>query len=149
MGVLAKNKKAYYDYEILETYDAGIVLNGQEVKSIKNGRVSIKGSYVRIRQEEAWLVGAVIPAYQLANAPDDYDQQRARKLLLRKKQIKYLLGKTKEGGLTLVPLKVYTKSGLIKIQIGLGRGKKKEDKRAKIRKREAERKMRRAIKRDR
>jgi len=146
MPVLAKNKKAYFDYEILEKYDAGIVLTGQEVKSIKNGRISIKGSYVRIRNGEAFLVGAVVPPYQPANAPRDYNPQRERKLLLKKNQLNYLIGKTSTKGLTLLPLKVYTKNGLIKIQIGLGKGKKKADKREKIRKREAERRIRREIK---
>ncbi len=146
MPVLAQNKKAYYDYQILEKYEAGVVLNGQEVKSIKNGRVSIKGSYVKIRNGEAFLIGAVIPPYQPANAPADYNPQRERKLLLKRKQLDYLMGKTRIKGLTLLPLKVYTKNGLIKVQMGLAEGKRRKDKREKIKEREAERKMRRALK---
>lgn len=146
MPTLAKNKKAYYDYEILETYEAGIVLTGQEVKSIKNGRVSIKGSYARIRNGEAFLVGAVVPPYQPANAPENYNPQKERKLLLKRSQLDYLTGKTVTKGLTLVPLKVYTKNGLIKVLVGLAKGKRKEDKREKIRKREAERRIRRELK---
>ncbi len=146
MPVLAQNKKAYYDYQVLEKYEAGIVLNGQEVKSIKTGRVSIKGSYVKIRNGEAFLIGATIPPYQPANAPANYNPQRERKLLLKKKQLNYLMGKTRIKGLTLLPLKVYTKNGLIKVQIGLAEGKRKEDKREKIKEREAQRRIRRALK---
>ena len=149
MPTLSKNRKAFHDYEILEEFEAGIVLNGQEVKSIKEGRVSLKGSYVVIREEDPFLIGVNIPPYQPKNAPDDYDPKRARKLLLTKKQIKYLMGKSNERGLTLVPLKVYTKKGLIKIKFGVCRGKKKHDKRKKIKNREIDRNLRRQVKRDR
>lgn len=148
MSVLAKNKRAYYDYEILESYQAGIVLTGQEVKSAKKGRCSIRGSYAKIKSGEVFLLGAVIPPYQPANAPSDYNPQRRRKLLLRKGEIEHLEGKTTQKGLTLVPLKVYTKGGLVKVQIGLARGKKTKDKREKIKRREAERRMRRALKKE-
>jgi len=143
MSVLTKNKRAFYDYEILETYQAGIVLNGQEVKSMKNGRVSINGSYVKIKNEEAFLLGANVPAYQPANAPSDYDPQRTRKLLLKKSELKRLMGNVSQKGLTLVPLKVYTKNGLIKIAVGLAKGRAKYDKREKIKKQESERRIKR------
>jgi len=145
MSVLTKNKRAFYDYEILETYQAGIVLNGQEVKSMKNGRVSINGSYVKIKNEEAFLLGANVPAYQPANAPSDYDPQRTRKLLLKKSELKRLMGNVSQKGLTLVPLKVYTKNGLIKIAVGLAKGRAKYDKREKIKKQESERRIKREL----
>ena len=143
MKTHAQNKKAYHDFEILEKIEAGIVLTGQEVKSIKGGRVSIQGSYVRIRGEEAYLEGADVPAYQPANAPKDYNPKKDRKLLLTKAQLKKLGGRTREKGLTLVPLKVYTKQGLVKVEIALAKGKKRQDKREAIKKREADIRIRR------
>ena len=142
--VIATNKRAYFDYEILETYEAGIELLGFEVKSIKTGRVNLAGAYVVIRGNQAWLLNADIPAYQPKNAPPDYDPKRTRRLLLKKSEITNLIGRTQEKGLTLLPLKVYTKgkSGKIKIEIGLAKSKKKADKREAIKKREAEREMR-------
>ena len=96
MKLLSKNKKAYYDYEILEKFEAGISLIGQEVKSIRLGRINLAGSYVVLRNKEVFLIGTHIPAYQPKNAPVDYDTQRTRKLLLKKSEIKYLINKTKE-----------------------------------------------------
>ena len=145
MPTLATNPQAKFDYHILETHEAGLVLTGQEVKSIKNGRVSLKGSYVTIKNEEAWLINAQISPYQPKNAPSDYEPTRSRKLLLHKKEIKSLIGKTKQKGLTLVPLRVYTKGDLIKLEFGLGKGKKKVDKRETIKKREAQRKIKQAL----
>ena len=146
MAVYADNRKAHFNYEILETFQAGLALNGQEVKSIKSGRVQLAGSYVVPRGEELFLVGAHIPAYQPANAPGDYNPERDRRLLLRKEEIQYLLGKIKERGLTLVPLKVYTDKRNLKLEFGLARGKKGKDKREDIRKREAKREIERALK---
>ncbi len=145
MKPLAENRKAYYNYQILEKLEAGISLIGQEVKSIKLGRISLAGSYVVLREEEVFLIGANIPPYQPKNAPPDYNPERTRKLLLRKAEIKHLIGKTKEKGLTLVPLKVYSKLGKIKIEFGIARGKRKSDKREVIKKREAEREMKREL----
>lgn len=145
MKTLAENKKAYFSYNILENFEAGISLNGQEVKSIRMGKINLLGSYVVIRNGEAYLVGANIPPYQPKNAPEGYDPQRSRKLLLKKKEIGYLIGKTKQKGLTLVPLRVYTKNRLIKLGFGLVKGKKEFDKRESIRKKEDKRKMERAI----
>lgn len=146
MPTYATNEKARFDYEILKTLEAGMVLTGQEVKSVRRGSASIRGAYVKMLGVEAWLLGATIPPYQAGNAPSDYDPQRSRKLLLKKSELKYLTGKSQERGLTLVPIKLYNKNGLIKLEIGIGRGKKKADKREKITKREVARKIERAIK---
>ncbi len=146
MKILAENRKARFDYEILEKFEAGMVLIGQEVKSIKSGRISIKGSYVVLKGEEPYLIGANVPPYQPKNAPPDYEPERSRKLLLTKSEIKHLIGKTKEKGLTLVPLRVYTKRGKVKLEFGIGKGRKKADKRELIKKREAEREIGKALK---
>jgi SsrA-binding protein len=146
MSVYSTNEKARFDYEILETLEAGVVLTGQEVKSVKRGSASIKGAYVKILNNEAWLLGATIPPYQTGNVAPGYDPQRNRKLLLKRSQLKYLTGKSQERGLTLTPIKLYNKNGLVKLEIGIGRGKKKSDKREKITKREIDRKIERALK---
>lgn len=147
MRVIAKNKKALTNYHIIEKFQAGIVLIGQEVKSIKLGRINLEGSFVILKGEEIFLVGASIPAYQPKNAPNNYDVQRNRKLLLKKQEIKRLIGKARQKGLTIVPLMVYTKRGNIKVKFALARGKKKADKREQIKKREIEREIKRALKR--
>jgi SsrA-binding protein len=135
----ANNSKANFDYEILETIEAGVVLKGYEVKSIKTGKASIKGSYAKIINNELFLIGATISPYQTANTPKEYDPQKSRKILVSKKQISKLIGLSHSQGLTLVPLKLYDKKGLVKILIGVARGKKKHDKREAIKKREFER----------
>lgn len=145
MKTLAKNKKAYFDYEILEKFEAGIVLIGQEVKSIKAGRISLAGSFVVLRNGEVFLIGANVPAWQPKNAPLDYNPERSRKLLLKKSEIKSLIGKSKQKSLTSIPLRVYTKRGKIKLEFAIVKGKKKVDKRETIKKRETERKIRRAL----
>ena len=147
MKVLAENKKAYYNYEILEKFEAGIALIGQEVKSLKTRGVNLAGNYVVLKDEEVFWVGANIAPYQPKNAPPDYNPERSRKLLLKKSEINYLIGKSKQKGLTLVPLKLYTtRSGKIKLEFALVRGKKKFDKREKIKEREIERKIERVLK---
>lgn len=148
MAILAENKKAYYSYEVLEKFEAGIVLIGQEVKSIKLGRMNLAGSYVVLRENQAYLIGCKVPPYQPKNAPQDYNPERSRKLLLKKAEIKYLIGKSRQKGLTLVPLRVYTKRGNIKLELGIGKGKRKADKRELIKKREAEREIRKTLKGD-
>ncbi len=145
MSVLAKNKKAYFNYEILEKFEAGIALNGQEVKSAKMGRVDLKGSYAVPKDDELYLIGCHIPPYQPRNAID-YNPERSRKLLLKKKEILYLIEKSREKGLTLLPLQVYTKKDLVKVEVGIGRGKKKYDKRETIKKRDIDAKIRQSLK---
>ena len=146
MKIFAENKKAYFNYQILEKFEAGIVLAGYEVKSIKSGRINLAGSYVIIKNEEAYLINASIPPYQPKNVPPEYDYSRQRKLLLKKKEIKYLIGKTRQKGLTLVPLKMYTKKREVKLEFGVAKGKKKADKRELIKKREVKREIRKALK---
>jgi len=139
--IIAKNKRAYFDYNILETCEAGIVLRGFEVKSVKLGHISLKGSYVTIKSNEAFLLNAHISAYQPKNMPQNYDPTRTRKLLLKRSETKILIGKIASQGLTVVPLSVYTKRGKIKVQIGLVKSKTKRDKRETIKKRIAQREM--------
>ena len=146
MSTIAKNKKAYFDYEILETYEAGIVLSGHEVKSIKLGHISLKGAYVAIKDNEAYLINAHASPYQPANMPKDYDPTRSRKLLLNRSEINALIGKSKSQGLTLLPISVYTKKGKIKVKVGLGRGKRKHEKREKIKRKDTERDVGRKLK---
>jgi len=146
MKVLAENKKAYFNYEILEKFEAGISLIGQEVKSIKTRGVSLTGSYVVLKDNEVFWIGINIPPYQPKNAPKDYEPARTRKLLLKKSEIKYLIGKTRQKGLTLVPLRVYTKNGKIKLEFGIAKGKKKADKRELIKKRDVEREIKGELK---
>jgi len=145
MKIYGENKKAYYDYEILEKFEAGLVLLGQEVKSIKSGHIGLTGSYVVFKQSEPYLIGAKVPAYQPKNTPSDYNPERLRKILLNKKEINLLSGKTKEKGLSMIPLKIYTKNGKIKLEFGLARGKKKYDKKEKIKNRDIDREIRRKL----
>ena len=141
MKALSENRRAKFDYEILEIYEAGIELIGQEVKSAKNGRFNLAGSYGILRNHEVWLLNSEIPAYQPKNAPADYDPKRSRRLLLRREEIKKLIGKLHEKSLRLVPLRAYLKKNFIKIELGLGRGRKNTDKREILRRRAAEREM--------
>lgn len=145
MADIAYNKRANFDYEIFEKFEAGIELIGFEVKAIKSGRVNIAGSYVIIRDNQAWLLNADIPPYQVGNTPSEYDPKRTRRLLLKKSEIKYLIGKGQEKGLTILPLRVYLQRGLVKIELGIGKSRKKQDKREIIRKRETEREIARHI----
>jgi SsrA-binding protein len=142
MEIFAINKRANFDYEILEKFTAGIALTGHETKSVKMGRCDIVGSRAIIKNNEAYLVGANIPSFQPNNAPPGYDPTRTRKLLLKREEIKYLIGKL-QTGLTLVPLQIYNKRGFLKVELGLGRAKKKSDKRETIKRREAEKEIRR------
>lgn len=143
--VLAQNKKAGHDYFIEETYEAGMVLQGTEIKSIRAGKVQLKDSYVQIRHGEAWIYNMHISPYDQGNR-FNHDPLRVRKLLLHKKQISELLGKTKQEGYTIVPLKMYIKDGYAKLLIGLGKGKKNYDKRDDLKKKEAKREMERVFK---
>lgn len=147
MRILAKNKDAYFNYAIGEELEAGIVLAGHEVKSVKHGEVSLKGAHVIIKGNEAFLVNVHISPYKYAGDLPGYVPTRSRKLLLKKKEISSLIGRAKEQGMAVIPLEIYVKRGLVKVKLGIGRGKKKYDKRETIRKREDERKISRAIRR--
>jgi SsrA-binding protein len=141
MGDLAENKKAYFDYEILEKFEAGVVLLGHEVKSIRSGRITLAGSYIIFKDNEPYLLNANIPPYQPKNTPTSYDPNRLRKLLLNKKEIQYLLGKSQQKGLTLLPLRVYTKKGKIKLEFGIARGRKRAGKKELLKKRDIKREI--------
>jgi len=142
--VVAQNKKANHDYFIEETYEAGMVLQGTEIKAIRAGRINLKDSYARIQNGEIYLLNAHVSPYEQGNRYN-HDPLRQRKLLLHKKEIDKLLGETKEAGFALVPLKVYLKNGYAKILIGLGKGKKNYDKREDLKKKEAKRDIERAF----
>jgi SsrA-binding protein len=126
--IIAKNKKARHEYEILDTWEAGVVLLGTEVKALRNGRVNLGDSYGEIRQGEAWIAKMHIGPYEMGNR-ENHEPFRRRKLLLTRREIRKMRPKLEEQGLTLVPLMIYFKKGLVKIQLGLGRGKKIHDKR--------------------
>jgi SsrA-binding protein len=138
--VVATNRKARHEFEILETYEAGLVLRGTEVKSLRDGQVNFKDSYASIDREEAWLRGCHISPYR-HGTDANHDPERPRKLLLHRRELGRLLGKVAERGLTLIPLRIYFKSGRAKLELGLARGKKLHDKRASIRDREVRREM--------
>ena len=140
IGTFAENRRATFDYEILETLEAGLALLGGEVKSIQNGRITIAGSQILVRGGSAYLVGADIPPYQPANQPD-YDQNRPRQLLLHKNEIEKILDSLHQK-LTIVPLKVYNKGSRIKIAFGIARRRKKSDKREVLKKKADVREMR-------
>ena len=142
---LAKNKKAFFDYEILETMEAGIVLEGYEVKAVRAKQLNLKGGYVSIRSTEAWLENVLITPYQPKNQPTE-NSKRKRKLLLNRREIDKLEHQAKTPGVTLVPLKVFLKNHRIKLEIGVCRGKKQHDKRETIKRRETDREVRRHIK---
>ena len=147
MPTLIKNKKATFNYEILEKFDAGIELFGYEVKSIKNKNGNLKGSHITVRGGEVFLLNVNIPPYQPANTPDNYDPERNRRLLLTKKEIRKLAELETKRGLTIIPISMYNKSGKIKVEIAVVRGKKKFDKRESIKKRDMKRDVEREIKR--
>ncbi|HOZ55691.1 MAG: SsrA-binding protein [Parcubacteria group bacterium ADurb.Bin316] len=147
MSALAVNKRANFDYEITDKHEAGIVLFGHEAKSIKTGHISLKGAFVTVKNTtknlpELYLINAHIPLYAKASTVKSYDPTRPRKLLLHKNEINKLIGKKQEQGLTLVPIKIYSKHSLIKLEFGVGRGKKKFDKREVIKKREVDKQIR-------
>lgn len=141
----ADNPKANFDYEILETLEAGLVLKGFEVKAIKTGKASIKGSYVKMMNGIPELIGATVSPYQPGNTPADYDPQRTRAVLLSKKQINTLIGLSQSQGLTLVPIKLYGTRNRVKLLIGIARGKKKYDKREATKKKDIARARQRGI----
>lgn len=144
--VAASNRKARHDYNILESFEAGIVLTGSEVKSLRQGRASLQGSFGIVRDGELFLVGMHIPPYGQAG-PDQHEPTRTRKLLVHKDEIRHLSGKTTERGLTLIPLQCYFRHGLAKIELGLARGKKLYDRREDLKKRDAQMDVDRAMRR--
>jgi SsrA-binding protein len=141
---VVSNRRARRDYEILERFETGIVLTGAEVKSLRGGRGSLAESFARVRNGEVWIEGMHIPPYEQAMDKRTYDPIRTRKLLLHRKEIERLIGKTAERGLALVPLRVYFVHGLAKMELGLGRGRRQYEKRQAIAEREHEREMQRA-----
>ncbi|MBN1265346.1 MAG: SsrA-binding protein SmpB [Anaerolineales bacterium] len=143
---VATNKKARFEYFLEDSYEAGLVLQGSEIKSIRSGQVSLRESYVKIDGEEAWLIDAHIAPYHEANR-FNHDPKRPRKLLLHKKEIFRLFDKIRQRGYAVIPTRMYLKHGKAKVEIALGRGKKEHDKRQTIAKKDAEREIRRAIRR--
>ena len=141
--LIQRNKKAWFNYEIVEKFEAGLVLKGSEVKSIRDSKVSIPEAYIRPTGGELWVIGMDVATYPQAGPHNNHEPRRPRKLLLHKQEIRKLLGKSQEKGLTIVPLALYFKDGRAKLEIGLAQGKKQHDKRATLKKREADREMRR------
>jgi SsrA-binding protein len=143
---VATNRKAFRDYEILDRYEAGLVLTGSEIKSIRSGGANIREGYISPRQDELWLLNAHIAAYKPASRTG-HDPIRPRKLLLHRREIDRLISRVQERGLTIIPLRLYLKDGIAKVEIGLARGKRQYDKRAAIAKRDSERQVERLLKR--
>ncbi len=146
MKVVCQNRKAFHDYEILETYEAGIVLTGTEVKSLREGRANLKDSYVIIKDGEAFLLNCHISPYSHGNIMN-HDPVRTRKLLFHKREIQKLMGKVAQKGFALIPLKIYFKGPWAKVEVALAKGKKIYEKRDKIREREVKREIERALRR--
>ncbi|GAB1538668.1 SsrA-binding protein SmpB [Scytonema sp. NUACC21] len=144
--VVSDNRQARYLYEILETYEAGIQLTGTEVKSIRAGKVNLQDGYALLREGEAWLINVHISPYTASGQYFNHEPRRTRKLLLHRDEIRKLIGKVEQQGLTLVPLKMYLKRGWVKVSIALAKGKKIHDKREDIKKRQDQREMQRAMK---
>jgi len=142
---ILENRKARFEYEILETFEAGIVLTGQEVKSIVSGKANMAAAFVLVRPQGAEIINFQIMPYQPKNQGGNFKEDRSRKLLLHKDQISYLIGKSKEGGLAIIPLTIYRKNSKIKLAIGLARHKTKRDKRETIKKRETQREIKRMV----
>ncbi|MBU2603612.1 MAG: SsrA-binding protein SmpB [Actinobacteria bacterium] len=142
--LIAQNKKAFHDYHIEETFEAGMVLTGTEVKSLRQGRANLRDSYAVVRGEQVFLVGAHISAYEQGNI-FNHEPTRDRKLLLHKHEIKWLIGKVQRAGYTLVPTKLYFRDGRAKIEVGLAKGKASYDKREDLAKKDADREIQRAF----
>lgn len=147
MPTITTNKQALHDYDILNSYEAGIVLSGPEVKSTRDGSISLKGSYVSTHNEELWLLNAHIGPYALSPQKNRTNPTRSRKLLLKKSEIRHIIGKLSTAGLTVVPIKVYTARNRIKMEIGIGRGRKTYEKRELLKKRSIDKEIRQRLKR--
>ena len=146
MSSYAENRKARFEFEILETFEAGIELLGLEVKAVKTHKINLEGSYIFPRHSELYLVGATIAPYQPNNTPKEYGPTRDRRLLLHKKELDYLIGKFSMKGLTILPLRVYNTRNIVKLEIAVGRRRKKYDEREHIKEREEKRKIERTLK---
>lgn len=146
MKDIARNKRASYDYVLTDHYEAGLALTGGEVKSIKTGHASLKGAFVTVHGNELYLINALIPRYRHAGTKVKHEETRSRKLLLRKREIRSLIGLARTEGLTLVPIRLYTKKQLVKLEFAIGKGKKTFDKRQSLKKREDRRRMEKALK---
>ena len=144
--LIATHRKAHFNYEILEKFEAGIILQGSEVKAIREGRVNLADSYVSFKRNEAWLLNLQIQAYSHASPFNNHDPKRERKLLLHQHEIEFLDAQIQTKGLTLIPLRLYFKKGKAKIELGLARGKKLFDKRETLKKRETERDLQKVFK---
>jgi SsrA-binding protein len=144
--VIARNPRARHEYELLERWEAGVVLSGTEVKALREGRASLIGAFGRVRRGEVWLEGLNIPPYEAGNR-FNHDPLRSRKLLMHRREIRRLIGAVELKGLTLVPLELYFRGPHAKIEIALGRGKKQHDRREDLKRRDAEREMARAVRR--
>jgi SsrA-binding protein len=142
--VIAENRRARHDYHLLERYEAGIVLTGTEVKSLRESRATLQQAYADVRGEEVWLIGAHIAEYAQGNV-NNHDPDRDRKLLLHKKEIASLIGRVRERGFTLVPTRLYWKNGKVKVELALAKGKELHDKRRDIARRDADRQIERAL----
>ncbi len=143
--LIAENRKARHEYQLLERYEAGLVLTGTEVKSLRQGGASLQQAYADVREGEVWLIGAHIAEYGQGNV-HNHDPDRERKLLMHRKEIASLYGKVRERGLTLVPTRMYFKDGRAKVELALARGKEQRDKRRDLAKRDADRQIERALK---
>jgi SsrA-binding protein len=144
--LIAENRRARHDYHLLDRFEAGLALTGTEVKSLRDGRVSLSQAYADLRDGEVWLVGARIDEYAQGNIAN-HDPDRDRKLLLHRREIESLIGKVQQQGLTLVPIRLYFKNGRAKLELALARGKEQRDKRRDIAKRDAQREIERALRR--
>ncbi|MGB1253886.1 MAG: SsrA-binding protein SmpB [Candidatus Promineifilaceae bacterium] len=143
--LIAQNRKARHDYEFLDVYEAGLVLKGTEIKSIRDKKANIQQAYVRPIKNELWLIGANIAEYTHGNR-ENHEPTRSRKLLLHRKEITKIIGKTRNSGITIVPVKLYLKEGRAKLEIAIGRGKQKQDKRQDLAKKDARRNIERSLK---
>ena len=146
-GTMATNRRVRYDYHLLDDFEAGLVLKGSEIKSIREGKIDISNAYVRVADGEAWLVNAYIAPYESAGVWTQHEQLRDRKLLLHRKEIEFLRGRVEQQGLTIVVQRIYIVRGVAKVGISLARGKRHEDRRETIRRRDQERDMARAMRR--
>lgn len=146
MSILATNKKASHDYEFLEKFEGGLKLTGPEVKSVKGGHIQLRSAFLHVRGGELWLKGAHVSKYGPAGEQPGYDPARDRKVLVHRRELRRLIGKTQEKGLTIVPISVYTRASLIKLEFALARGKKQYEKRETIKKRDVQREMRARMK---